>query len=898
MRFLRRFFTRVGNFVMRRRLGERLREEMNEHRAMQTEENIRAGMTPEEARRQAALKFGAVARVVEEHHAEAGLPPIENLLRDLRYAVRQLKRSPGYAVVTVLTLALGIGANSAIFLLTWSIVLKSLPVPHPEQLIRYTFRKGESEIGLSYALYQAMEKRQRVASGLFAWSASEETVQRDGQVTKVPIALTTGTIFDVLQLQPAMGRGLDARAGEPGAAYQPEALLSYDYWKTAFHADPSVIGQSLNIGNSTVTIVGVLPEGFDGTSPEQKVDIVLPLSFERILHPKGAALDMNGAFWLTVMGRLRPGEGLQEAQANLAAIRNQLNEDADPQHMFLKGGFFSSYELGVEAGRGGRSWLRWKYAKPLAALEGLCCLMMLLCSVNVALLVVSRVSGRLREFAMRSALGASRGRLLAQILTETAVIGVFGFIGGALLGWELASVLVRMISQPGFPVALQLHAGFEVLLFTAGISIGAALLAGLWPAWRASRTAPAADLKQATSGGTVKRVGRWIIPTQVALGVVLLNAALLLASTMLTYLRANSGFNAGGTVLTDANLADSGEIPKDGPAKDLDYLHQVEAAPGVQAAALMSMAPLSDGFSVANYYSRDSEGHLYVNQQIWRESVSQNYFAVMGTRILRGRSFSAEDARSDRVCILSAAAAAFFFSGKSALGEILNAGDGTEKGSEHEGFRVVGVAEDARIASILDPAPIAVYFPIERQNAGSFAYATLAVRAATPQIAVETIRRIHGRIFPGAALPRTWVFSDAINYDLSRQRLLSSVSCGFALLALTLIATGLYGILARTVAERRREIGIRMAMGAQRRQIVTGLVRTAALRVAVGVLIGAALTAITGGLLRSLLYGITPHSPRIAMATLAVLAAVLAFAFIFPARRAATVQPMEAIREE
>jgi hypothetical protein len=270
----------------------------------------------------------------------------------------------------------------------------------------------------------------------------------------------------------------------------------------------------------------------------------------------------------------------------------------------------------------------------------------------------------------------------------------------------------------------------------------------------------------------------------------------------------------------------------------------------------------------------------------------------MGTRILQGRSFNAADASGDSVCILSAEAAAFFFPGKSALGEILNAGDGTERTTEHRGFRVVGIAEDARLASILDPAPVAVYFPIERQDAGAFTYSTLGVRAATPQIAVDTVRRIHSRIFPGAALSHVWLFRDAIDYNLSRQRLLCSVSGGFALLALTLIATGLYGILSRTVTERRREIGIRMALGAQRRQIVTGLARTAALRIARGVCIGAGFAAMAGGLLRSLLYGVAPHSPWMAMATLAVLATVLAFAFVFPARRAATVQPMEAIREE
>jgi predicted permease len=898
MKSLKRLFARAENFATNRQSTQRLREEMAEHLAMQTEENIRTGLSPAEARRQALLKFGASGTVAEDYYAEEGLPFLENLLQDVRYAVRQLRRSPGYAIVAVLTLALGIGANTAIFLLTWSILLKGLPVPHPEQLIRYTFRKGESELGLSYPLYQALEKRQGIASGLFAWQGNETTLRRGDQTTKVPIALATGSLFDVLQLRTTLGRSFDRQAGQPGAAYQPEALLSYDYWQTEFHADPSVIGQSLNLENSSVTIVGVLPPGFDGVSPDQRIDILLPLSFERVLDPKRAMMDSAGAFWLTVMGRLRPGETVDRAQTNLTAIRKQVNESADPSHAFLSEGFFSTYQLGVEAGRNGRSWLGWKYAKPLMALEALCGLMMLLCSVNVALLVVSRVSGRLHEFAMRSALGAGRGRLLAQVLTETLLLGLCGLSCGALLGWQLASILVGMISRPGSPVALHLHAGLVVFLFTAGISMSAALLAGLWPAWRASHTAPSVDLKQTNSSRSARRLGRWIIPTQVALGVVLLNAALLLTSTLLSYLRENSGFAAGNTVLAGLDLGDSGVSANDQPTKALEYLHQVESAPGVQSAALMSMAPLNNGFSVGDYYTHDSQGNLHVNSQIWPESISRNYFSVMGTRILQGRAFNAADATGDRVCILSATAAAYFFPGKSAIGESLNAGNGTEKPGERENFRVIGIAEEARITSLLETAPLVAYFPIERQKADAFDYSAIGVRATTSQIATDAIRRSHKRVFPGAPRPQTWLFSEAIDYNLSGQRLLSSVSGGFALLALTLVATGLYGILARTVTERRREIGIRMALGARRQQIVTSLARTAAFRVAVGAVAGAVLASMVGRLLQSLLHGVTPLSPWITLATLVVLLAVLALAFVFPAGRAASVHPMEAIRQE
>jgi predicted permease len=819
-----------------------------------------------------------------------------SFFQDVRFALRQLRRSPGFAVVAIATLALGIGANTAIFLLTYSIVLRSLPVPHPGQLIRYTFRKGESDLNLSYPIYKALEQQQGAASGIFAWFDSEGTLRRNGQPSKINLGLATGPMFNVLELRPALGRGLDPHAGEPGSGFQPEAVLSYNYWRNAFHSDPNVLGQTLNIENQSLSIVGVLPQGFEGLQPDRSVDVVLPLSFERIQDGKAAMIDQGGAFWLTIMGRLKPGETLRQAQANVASIRNSVNKAADPSNLFLNGGFFSSYKLGVDNGSGGHSWLRQKYATPLLALEGLCGLMMLLCGVNVALVVLSRVSGRLHEFAMRNALGASRGRLLSQVLTETLLLGAAGLAIGGLLGAQLAKVLIGMITDPGLPSALHLQAGFVVFLFASGISLGAALCAGLWPAWRAAHTAPASDLKITGASRTSARLGRWIIPAQVALGVVLLNAALLLTATLRTYLRENSGFAADSTVLGQLELNNAGLSPAQTPVTALNLLHQVQAMPGVRSAALMGMAPISGGFSVSGYYTRDSHGNLLSNQQVWPESTSTDYFSVMGTHILEGRSFTAADASGDQVCILSAGAAAFFFPGQSALGQFLNQGDGKEKSKS--ACRVIGIAQDARFNSLLDPAPLTVYQPIESMPAEAFTYATIGVRAATPQLGFDAIRRVSAREFPTLPAPRTFVFRDAVNYNLSSQRLLSSVSGGFAILALALVAIGLYGILARTVTERRREIGIRMALGARRQQIVSTLARTAALRIAIGVVAGVAVAAGVGRMLQSLLYGVTAGSPVVALATLVLLLVVLAMAFVFPAGRAASVDPMEAIRDE
>ena len=897
-RLLDQLTMRIRMFFARDAASSQLDDELQFHLERQIAENISAGLSPDQARHAALRAFGNPALLRDQTRATWSWNWLESFTRDLRFAGRSIRRAPGFATLMVLTLAIGIGANTAVFLLTWTILLKGLPVPNPGELIRYSFRKGDSDIGLSFPQYQAIQKQQKIASGVFAWSDRDATVSLGEQPQTIPIAMATGHVFDVLKLQPWLGRAFAFDSGEHPSSYQPEALITYDFWQTQFHADPAIVGRSVRIENRSITIIGVLPPGFDGVQPERRIKVLLPLSFEAVLHGKSSMMEAPGAFWLTVMGRLRPGETVSSARANLASIQRSVNEAADPQHTFLNGGFFSGYTLGVEAGRSGRSFLRRQYGSPLLVLEGLCALMMLLCAVNAALLVLSRVTARLHEFAMRSALGASRRRLLMQVITETSVLALCGLIAGSLLGWELATVLVSMISGPGAPPVLHLQMGTSVVLFASAVTVSAALAAGIWPAWRAARTAPITDLKQTGTERTSSRLGRWIIPAQVALGVLMLNAALLLTGTLRAYLEEDSGFAPGNVVLAPLQIGGSDAANKPQPVRVFDLLREVQAMPGVRAATLMSMAPISNGFSVSDYYSRDDHGNLHVNRQIWPESVSPQYFSVMGTRLLQGRGFLSSDAQGDRVCILSESAAAYFFPNRSPLGESLNSGDGNEKPSDRESCRVVGIAADARMASLLQAPPPIVYLPIERASADDFTYSTIAVRAANPKLAADAIHRASSRVFPGAPLPKTYAFRDAINSDLNRQRLLGSVSGGFALLALALLATGLYGILSRTVTERRRDIGIRMALGARREQIVMGLARTAALRIGVGLLVGAIMAAISARLLRSQLFGVAFQSPEILLATLGILLSVLIFAFLVPAGRAASIDPMQALRTE
>ncbi len=896
MSWLRMAISRCLAMFRGRTLERDLDEELRSHLEMAVEENRQRGMSEGEARRAALRSFGGVTQVRETVRVGQGLPFLENLRRDFGYALRQMRKSPGFAAVTVLTLALGIGANTAIFLLTYSVLLKGLPVPHPGQLVLYRFAKGDTTLGLSYNLYEALRERQTATSDVFAWASDATKVVENGHAELVPMAIATGSIFRTLELHPYLGHGFDEQAGERGQPLRPEALISYNFWRTHFHGDAGVLGHTLRIDNTDVPIIGVLPRGFDGISPEEHIGILLPLSFERVLHPSGAMIDNPGAVWLQVMGRLKPGVTLAQARAALSASDRQITDAADPQHMFLGTGLFGDFKLAVEPGRNGASTLRTEYGKPLLALEALCGLMMLLCAVNTALLILSRVSGRLHEFAVRSALGAARSRLIAQVLMETALLAIAGLLFGVALGWALARALVTMLTPIGHPALIDVRAGAGVVFFAIGLSIAAALLAGLWPAFRASRTAPGLDLKQAHAQRQAGSLGRWIIPTQVALGVLLIHAALLLTATFTDYAKNTAGFSNGVTFVR-LRLENDNWNDQTQARKTLEIAEDLENTPGIRSAALMNMLPMHNFLSTSNYFSRDPQGNVHQNRQVWLQEVTPGYFPAVGTAVLQGRAFARSDIAGDAVCVISQSAAAYFFPGEDAVGRTITAGQSDGDPKHQSPCRVIGIAQDARLESLLQPAPMAVYALIEQEHT-SFPNSILAVRASSYGLAAEAVRREAAKLLPAAPPPTLETFDQLVDENLSQQRLLSSVSGGFALLALALVAAGLYGVLSRAVTERRREIGIRMALGAQRDRIVAVLARGAAVRVAIGVVAGAALALMTAHLLQSLLYGVSVGSFGVALATLGILLGVLMLAFVIPASRAASIDPMEAIREE
>jgi predicted permease len=893
----------IRNLFRRARLEQDLDDEVRSYARMLADEGRDRGLNALEARRRALIELGGLEQVKEQVREVRMGARLEMVWQDLRYGARMLRKNPGFSAVAALTLALGIGANAAIFTLTYAVILKSLPVPNPGQLVRYTFREsGLSDLSISGPAYDALRKHETVNQDLLAWSNADLAVDENGTVTRASGALISGNGFRVLELRPYLGRVFgdadDVTEGGPGG-YQ--ALLGYDYWKRHFQQNPGVVGHPLNVNGRAVTVIGVLPEGFYGLIAGVPTDILLPLSFEEVTNAPHPMRHMAGSFWLTVVGRLKPGESLAGAQANLRATDAVVREEADPSHTFLRG-FFAPFKLGVESGRGGRSFLKVDYARPLLVLEILVALLLLLCCANTALLMVARTTGRFREFAVRSALGAQRGRLFGQVLGEVGLLAARGLVIGLWLGWAAARSLVAMLAGVGEPPpALDIGPRLAILAFAAAVTILSALAAGLWPALRASRAAPALDLKQGEALSSSQRLGSWIVPVQVAISITLLAAASLLGSALVHLLLEHTGFRSDGLVMADVDLSAAKPTDKQAAEDAWQMLRVVENAPGVQAAALLQAPPLHNGWSAGHFFSVAGHGTVHSDMQTWPETVSPDYFGTMGTQILEGRGFAKRDRSESPICVLSASAAAYFFPNEEPVGQFVYSGgaDPSKDGAHldpKDACRVIGIAEDVHFQSLREAPPRMLYSLASADDGGT--QFSLGVRSSGAGLGAAALRNAARQVVPLAPAPTIYTFKELVNAHLQQERMLTALSACFAAIALLLTALGLYGLLARTVLLRTREIGLRLALGAPRRDALLLVVREGMRLVLIGAGIGIGVALVVTRLLRSLLFGVRPTDPVALAGVVGVVVAIALLASFIPARRATRLNPTEALRCE
>lgn len=880
----------------RKRRYRELSESIREHLAEKAEALMDEGLSREEAERRARLEFGN-AVVVEEHSREVWQWGwLERAWADARFAWRQMLRAPGITLTAVLTLMLGISANTAIFTLTWNIVLSGLPVPHPERLVVYAMQKGQMTIGLSGPEYAALQERQKSSRDLLAWHDSHVGVRTGTNSTQEPIEMLSANADRILEIQPALGQFFSGQE-----ANGTPAMLSYAYWQSQFGGRQNAIGATVAIDGHPATVIGVMPEGFEGLTVHLHPAVFLPLAFGRMLYGP-SFLTQAGNLSLFAMGRLRPGVTLATARAEMRAIEPAVRKEADPTGLYL-GQFFRDFRLVAQDGHSGISWLKAAYERPLLVLELLVSFVLALCCLNTALVMMARVSGRQQEYAVRAAMGAGRGRLLRQVLVETLMLTVPGLVGGVFLGWLGARLLADLLGTRATAMAMDLRPNAAIVAVNAGAALVVAFGAGLWPAMRASRSEPSLDLKAGSRAITAKHLGGWAVVLQVAVSLCLVSAAVLLGGTLTGLLTAHSGFRTEDAVVADLHLSALKLTTSQQIAVTSRVLHAIEAQPGVTAAGYIGEPPLAGSFGTSRMFSVDRDHTVHSDPNLFYVQATPGYFAAAGTRVLAGKSEAAAPNEMGE-CVLSQAMARFFFPHQSAVGEPVYASswpkpDGSNLDPKNA-CRVTAVVEDAKFVSLRQPAPMMLY-DMERPDAQRNFYSpsgVVVVRARSAALAAAAVREAVRTELPTGADVSVQTFLRVMDQDLSGELMLVSLSGTFAMLALLLTGLGLYGILMRAVTLRRREIGIRIALGADRGMVLAALGRRALMEVVCGLAAGMLLAALAERAVRQLLQ--EPHAGGAAelLASGIVVVAAAALATVVPVRRAVGVDPSEVLRAE
>jgi predicted permease len=874
-----------------------MQDEMREHLELYQAELRRQGVREDEARRRARAEFGSVEARKDECRQAVGLRLFDELRGDVSYALRLLRRSPAFTLVALLSLGLGIGANTAIFSLIDTVLLKTLPVADPQRLVFVDNSGGKSGGGNGppYPCFERIRDHNRFLSGIAAFDERLFKVSIDGVPERVRGQYASGSYFELLGVRAIHGRVLapaddsqPARGGPDG----PVAVISDGFWTRRFARDPAVLGKSVQVGTQWATIVGVTPPGFFGLQVGAPIDITLPMMFA------GSGLQSRTSWWLSVIGRVAPGATVEQARADIEGLWDGYMKEIGQS----RDGYFSGIAL-VPAARGANE-LRRTYSEPLLIVMAIVGVVLLIGCANVANLLLARATARQNEMALRLAIGASRGRLVRQLLTEGIVLVSFGSVAGLLFASWGVSFLVAVLTAANRTLELEPRFDLRVLSFTAGVAIATALLFSLAPALRATRVDAA---KPAAPGGAPvhNRFGQFLVVAQVTLSVLLLCGAALFLRTLGNLNRVPSGFDRDGvlTMQVEATVPGRTVPPKTPEAFRADharlgaiwtsFIERVYQVPGVTSAAVATMNPLlghDRGVAIAIQGPApgpETQRGIHLNQ------VTDRYFRTTGIRVLSGRSFTPEDrSGSLRVAILNETAARAFFGDESPIGRKVN----FPKQRVQDEYEIVGVVADARYQSLRKPDERMAYVPLEQaidpitqpvlvvQSSGDVTRLTPSLRA----IVVETV--------PGGFVSGVATIDQQVEASLVRERMLALLATFFAALALILACIGLYGVMAYRVVRRTREIGIRIAIGARRESVIWMIARETLLLVGIGAALGTLASLAATTYIAGQLFDVTPRDPVALGVALLVLAVVTLVAGFVPARQASRIDPVSALR--
>ncbi|MFZ0661445.1 MAG: ABC transporter permease [Acidobacteriaceae bacterium] len=814
---------------------------------------------------------------------------------DLKYAFRQLFKSPGINIIAILTLALGIGASTGIFTLAWDVILKSLPVPRPQELVRYEMTNGHTEIGLSGPEFAALRKQQKSCTDLLAWT-SDEVPMREGEMRRrIRIQSVSGNAFRVLEIHPFLGRSFDEEDGPAGMHQEVPVILSYDFWQQHFGGDKGALGRNFTIDRRPVTVIGVMPRSFEGLTANFSPMVYLPLSLT-----SSDFLGKPGRFSYFVMGRLKPGKNLREAAAELKVIEPAIRKEADPNGFYLDH-WFKAFRIDASSGRSGVSWVKANYERPILVLELLVALLLIFCCINTALVMLSRVSERRHEYAIRVALGAGLRRLSREVVIETALLTLPALACGVLIGWGAAKTLVSMLGARGGIASMDVSPNGHILAFSCLVSVLIVFSASIWPAYRATRAAQAEDLRNTTRTATKAQLGDWLIVSQVAISLILVSVAALTGETLTGLLSENSGLRGKGVAISTISLADLRLHSSDFGRMESQLMQDLQSDVGVEASGTTSVQPLSGYFSPIQSSSFGNRSGIRTNPNAFQVRVSPGYFDAIGTRLIAGDASAPIRANNVPHCVLSRSLAKTLFPKGPAVGEMVYNSTPSQLQpatlNSKNGCQVTGVAEDARLISLRAPAPDAVY-NIVSPGVLSAPVLTIVVRAQTDALAVRSLQKAVKKIVPGSPWVQYWTLTQLRDSDLGRVRMLISLAVMFALLTLLLIMVGLYGLLMRSVALRAREIGIRIALGSPRRFIVATVMRRAAYLVGAGLVLGTIGAIFIAGIAQRLLGDGSTGNMSTYLVGIGVIVAVSLIAAYGPTKRAMSVDPMQALRSE
>jgi putative ABC transport system permease protein len=861
--------------------------EIRFHVESRTADLIRRGFVPEEAARRARLEFGSIEKHKEESRASVGLRLLDEAAGDARYALRTFARNRTFTATAIATLALGIGANTAMFSLFDALMLRWLPVPNPQALLQVKARTETGAGGetFSYAIVRALDDQRQIFSGVAGFSGSGFTfpVGAPGSTSRVPTVVVTGSYYDTLGLNPVIGRLLTRDDDRPGAPLV--AVASYGYWERQFARNPMLPGQTVLMNGVPATIVGVSPRGFVGANVGASADLTIPVAALPLVMPDMAPLLGPGNYWLRVLARPQPTLAASEADARLAATWPHLAERVVAPN-WPAARKKATVDTVMELTPGGTGWtyLRDIYVRPLQVLMAVVALVLLIACANVASLSLARASARQKEIAVRLAIGAGRGRIVRQLLVESALLSFAGAACGIVLAVMTGRLLLDRLSTGPMALELDLTPNWHVLLFTAVVAMATAILFGLAPALQSTASGPSSALKEgARSTGSRSRLLPWLVTVQVALSLVLLIGAGLFVRTLQNLQSFDAGFTREGVLLADL----------DGKRPQLsgEFLDRIRRVPGVVSASMSTHTPLSG--SIWSEPAVPAGQPLPEKDNAVFVAAGPGFFSTMRIPVLSGREFTQQDSvGSAAAAVVNERYAQRHFPNHNPVGERLTA----KLNGVRRDLQIVGLVKNTTARSLRAAPPPTVYVAYAQVPDDS--RATLEVRAAGRLNEVASaVRQVLQSSFPEGAI-EVRPLSAQVDATIVQERMMAALASGFGLLALALASVGIYGLLAYGVARRTKEIGIHMALGAQRGKVIRLVLRGARQSLLIGLAIGLPTAMGASHWVESMLFGLKPTDPVAIVAAVVLLATVAHIAAYVPALRASRVDPVVALRHE